>query len=193
MHRFLERVVAGPARRHLAADAQPGTGQLLRYTHLREFALDRFPVWLWHGEPQLYYGFPVYGEVGVKAAKDMAGQFVTPQTRREQPDPAETADVAEFLHRHLPDALGPELRSKTCVYDMPPDRGFVLDRLPGIPAISVCIGAGHAAKFADVIGQIMAEIALEGGSRYPVAAFRADRPALTDPDFPSAFRLAEPS
>jgi len=26
--------------------------------NLRDFAPDRFPIWIWHGEP-LFYGFPV--------------------------------------------------------------------------------------------------------------------------------------
>ena len=40
---------------------------------LRPFAPDRFPVWIFHGavfdgEETSYYGFPVYGEAGVKRA-----------------------------------------------------------------------------------------------------------------------------
>jgi monomeric sarcosine oxidase len=157
--------------------------------HLRDFAPDRFPMWIWHGE-RVFYGFPVYGEVAVKAAQDMSGRFVTQQTRSFEPDPRETEVVAEFLHARLPRALGPELVSKTCVYDMPPDREFVLDLVPGHPRICVAVGAGHAAKFAGLIGRILAELATTGASTYPIDAFSACRPALTDPDFPLAFRLS---
>src|SRR6202042_1568697 len=43
---------------------------------LRPFAPAEFPVWIFHGaifdgEEQTYYGFPVYGEAGVKLGRDM--------------------------------------------------------------------------------------------------------------------------
>jgi sarcosine oxidase len=42
----------------------------------REFMPDRFPVWIWMDDP-CYYGFPVFGEDGPKAAQDAAGKPVT--------------------------------------------------------------------------------------------------------------------
>ncbi|PZF80316.1 N-methyl-L-tryptophan oxidase [Jiangella anatolica] len=156
--------------------------------NLRDFAPDRFPMWMWHGDP-FFYGFPVYGEVAVKAARDLSGRFVTQQTRSELPDPAATEEVAAFLRQRLPGAAGPELVSKTCVYDLPPDREFVLDHVPGHPRIVAAIGAGHAAKFASLLGGILASLATTGVSEHPIEAFRADRPALTDPDFIPSFRL----
>jgi sarcosine oxidase len=159
--------------------------------NIRDFTPDRFPMWIWHRE-HLFYGFPVYGEVAVKAARDMTGRFVTQRTRSFEPDPAETELIASFLRERLPGAVGPELFSKTCVYDMPPDRDFVIDRLPGAPEITIAIGAGHAAKFASLIGNILTDLATSGRTSYPVDAFRADRPALTDPGFEPVFRLAGP-
>jgi monomeric sarcosine oxidase len=156
--------------------------------HLRDFAPDRFPMWIWHGDP-FFYGFPVYGEVALKAARDMSGRFVTQETRSERPDPAETALVTDFLRERLPGAVGPELLSKTCVYDMPPDREFVLDHVPGHPRIVAAVGAGHAAKFASLLGGILADLAADGSTEHPIEAFRADRPALTDPAYVPSFRL----
>jgi len=157
--------------------------------NVRDFTPDRFPMWIWHGE-HLFYGFPVYGEVAVKAARDMTGRFVTQETRSAEPDGGETDLIASFLRERLPGAVGPELLSKTCVYDMPPDRDFIIDHVPGHPAITIGIGAGHAAKFASLLGKILADLATSGGTSYPIEAFRADRPALTDPGFEPEFRLA---
>lgn len=159
--------------------------------HVRDFAPGRFPVWLWHGDP-LFYGFPVYGEVAVKAARAMTGRFVTQETRSFEPDRSETDLVAAFLRERLPGALGPELYSRTCVYDMPPDRDFIIDHVPGQPAITIGIGAGHAAKFASLLGRILADLATSGSTTYPIGAFRADRRALTDPGFEPVFRMAGP-
>lgn len=158
-------------------------------TKLRDFAPDCFPIWVWHGE-EVFYGFPVYGEVATKVGRDMTGRFVTIDTRSYEPDETETRLLAQFLREHVPGALGPEVYSKTCVYDMPPDRDFILDVAPAHPRVIVGMGAGHVAKFASLAGQILAELATTGHSRYPIGPFRADRPALTDPHFTPAFRLA---
>jgi len=156
--------------------------------NLRDFMPDRFPTWIWHGDP-LFYGFPIYGEVAVKVGRDMAGRFVTQESRSFEPDPTETRLLENFLSRYLPGAVGPELYSRTCVYDMPSDRDFVLDSVPGHPNVTVGIGAGHAAKFGSLLGQILADLALKGETNYPISAFRADRPALTDPSFEPVFHL----
>jgi sarcosine oxidase len=158
--------------------------------NVRDFLPDRFPMWIWHDEP-LFYGFPIYGEVAVKVSRDVSGRWVTADTRSFDPEPSETEMFADFLRRRVPGALGPELFSRTCIYDMTPDRDFVLDRLPGHPRITVGFGAAHAAKFAALIGEILAEVALEGASRHPIGSFRADRPALNDPTFEPAFRMKE--
>jgi sarcosine oxidase len=156
--------------------------------HIREFTPDRFPVWIWHGD-DLVYGFPVYGEVAVKVARDMRGAWTTLDERSYETDPGEEQLLLGFLERRLPDAVGPILGSKTCVYDMPPDRDFILDFVPGHPRIVLGIGAGHAAKFASLIGQILADLATDGQTRYPIAPFRINRAALTDPSFVPTFRL----
>ena len=150
--------------------------------HLREFAPDRFPMWIWHGEA-VHYGFPVYGEVAVKISQDMRGNYVTQEGRTHIPDPAVTESYAAFLRERLPRAVGPELYSKTCVYDLTPDRDFVVDLVPGHPQIAVAIGCGHAGKFAGLLGRVLADLSLTGGTDVAIDAFRADRPALTDPDF----------
>ncbi len=156
--------------------------------NVADFAPDRFPMWIWHGD-DVFYGFPVYGEVAIKVARDMAGRFVTVDSRSYEPLAEETARVAAFLRARLPAAAGPELYSKTCVYDMPPDRDFVVDSVPGHPRIVLAIGAGHAAKFASLLGCILADLATSGETPWPIDAFRADRPALTDPDYTPEFRL----
>ncbi|MBV9717033.1 MAG: N-methyl-L-tryptophan oxidase [Solirubrobacterales bacterium] len=156
--------------------------------HVRAFTPERFPVWIWHGD-DLFYGLPVYGEVAVKVARDMRGAWTTLDERSYATDPAEEQYLQRFLEQRLPDAVGPVLRSKACVYDMPPDRGFVIDLVPGHPRVALGIGAGHAAKFASLIGRILAELTVTGSTRHPIAPFALDRPALTDPSFVPTFRL----
>lgn len=159
--------------------------------HLRDFAPDRFGVWVYHDADVAYYGFPVYGEAATKAGRDVSGKVVTQETRSWDADEVNRADLTRFMAEHLPDALGPELMTKACVYDLTPDRNFLLDTVPGHPRISVFVGAGHAAKFAALVGCVLADLACDGGTATPIAAFRYDRPAITDPDHPADFTFAE--
>ena len=149
---------------------------------LREFSPERFPVWIWHGE-EVFYGFPVYGEVGTKAGQDIGGDVVTVDTRTFKPNPRPLENLQNFLAERIPGFLGPTLYTKPCIYTMPPDRGFIIDLIPGFPQISVAVGAGHAFKFASLIGLILSELAIEGKSSYDLSAFRLSRPAIIDPDF----------
>jgi monomeric sarcosine oxidase len=157
--------------------------------HLRDFTPDRFPMWIWHGDDNVFYGFPIYGEAAVKIARDMSGRFITSDERSYEPRADETATYRAFLEKRLPRAVGPELLSKTCVYDMPPDRDFILDRVPGHPRITIGVGAGHAAKFGNLIGHILSDLTLHDKTPFPIEAFRADRPTLTDPSFVPQFRM----
>ena len=155
--------------------------------HLREFAPDRFPIFIWHGED--YYGFPVYGEVATKAGLDVGGDVVTLDTRTYEANPRPFAKLVAFLEEHIPGSLGPVLYTKSCLYTMPPDRNFVIDRLPGNPRIVVAQGAAHAFKFSCLIGKITAQLATAGQTTYPIDAFILNRPALTDPAFRPEFHL----
>jgi sarcosine oxidase len=158
--------------------------------NLDEFSPERFPVWIWHGGLQsTFYGVPVYGAPGTKAGQDVGGDVVTADTRTFEPNGRALANLRRFLERRIPGSLGPVLFTKTCLYDMPPDREFVLGALPAIPQISVFVGAGHGFKFASLGGKILAELALYGKTHYPIEAFRVDRPALTDPTYEPAFAM----
>jgi sarcosine oxidase len=114
---------------------------------------------------------------------------VTAESRDFEPDPVRQARYREFLERHLPGSLGPELYTKTCLYTIPPDQNFVIDTLPEHPQISVVVGAGHAYKFAALIGSILRDLALDGSTSHPIEAFRLGRPAITDPAFEKAFHV----
>lgn len=147
------------------------------------FAPDRFPVWIWMDEPS-FYGIPTYGEAGPKAAQDAGGQPTTPETRTFDRDEAMYGRVRRFVETYLPDAAGPELLTKTCLYTLTPDRDFVIDRVPEAPGVIVGLGAGHGFKFASVLGRILVELAIDGGSpsESELGAFRIDRPILLERD-----------
>ncbi len=156
---------------------------------LREFHPDRFPVWIWQDNP-CYYGLPVHGEeAGVKVAQDLGGREVTPETRTFDPDRDTLARVDGFMRHHMPMAMGPALYTKTCMYTMPPDRDFIVDTLPAYPQVLLAQGAGHAFKFASILGRVLSELAIDGATAYNIAPFAIDRPLLTMEDPPRAFEM----
>ena len=124
--------------------------------------------------------------MATKLGQHMGGHEVTADTRTFEPDPARKQRYHDFLSRRVPGFLGPELYTKTCLYTVPPDQNFVIDTLPEHPQISVAIGAGHAYKFAGLIGRILSELALDGDSTYPIEPFSIERPAVTDNSFQKA-------
>ncbi|CAN5542443.1 N-methyl-L-tryptophan oxidase [soil metagenome] len=155
---------------------------------LDEFSPERFPIWIWMDEPS-FYGFPVFGEAGVKAAQDVGGREVTADTRTFATDEDALRRVEDFLSRHLPDALGPIIYTKSCLYTMPPDRDFVLDAIPGHDNAFVALGAAHGFKFASLFGRILSELVLDDVTSHDLEQFRIDRPALTMEDPVKSFMI----
>jgi sarcosine oxidase len=153
-----------------------------------DFAPDRFPVWIWMDDP-CFYGFPVYGEPGPKAAQDVGGEEVTPDTRTFDVNPAALKRVEDFLARYIPTALGPAITTKTCLYTLTPDRDFVLDALPEHPNVLVALGAAHGFKFASLFGKILGELALDGSTHSNIAPFKIDRPILRMANPPRNFMV----
>lgn len=148
-----------------------------RTPHLKDFAPERFPVWIWMDDP-CFYGFPVFGEQATKIAQDTGGRTTTAETRDFEEDPENRARVEGWARRHLPTALGPLLYTKTCLYTLTPDRDFVIDTVPGHPDISIAIGAGHAFKFASLIGRILSELSIDGETPSDLSPFALTRPIL---------------
>jgi sarcosine oxidase len=153
-----------------------------------EFRPQRFPVWIWMGEPS-FYGLPAYGEPGPKVAQDVGGREVTATTRTFDTDSDTLARVVGFLEAHLPGAMGPVISTKTCLYTMPPDRDFVIDALPGCEDVLVALGAAHAFKFAALFGRILEELAIDGVTAFDIGPFAIDRAALTAPNPTKSFAI----
>jgi sarcosine oxidase len=142
------------------------------------YAPDRFPIWIWFGQPS-FYGFPAHRGRGPKLGEDIGGRDTTADGRSFEPDRDGLARMRAFVERHLPSAGG-VARVKTCLYTLTPDRDFVIDRLPDHPAVVVGLGAAHGYKFAALFGMLLAGLALDPAAEPPatLAPFALDRPAL---------------
>lgn len=152
------------------------------------FMPERFPIWIWMDEP-CYYGFPIYGESGPKVAQDVGGQETSVENRTYDIDQAAFERVDRFVQQFLPAAHAEPLYVKSCLYTMPPDREFILDYLPESKNVMIAIGAGHAFKFASVLGKSLSELALDPHTEADISPFRLARPILWEADPAQSFMV----
>lgn len=161
----------------------------LATSHMKEYVKDKFPIFIYRSASHDIYGMPIHGNSGFKIGVDAGGPVVTAETRTFIPDPVREKNCIDLLDKILPTSVGPVLYSKTCLYTMPPDRNFVIDTChrTGFDDIIICNGAGHAYKFAGLLGKILSEMAIDGHTQYDISPFTLDREALQDPNFKPVF------
>jgi sarcosine oxidase len=137
------------------------------------FLLDRA------GLPAPLYGFPDFGD-GVKAAFHGFGQLTTAnELDREVNLTRDVAPIAAAMEEWMPGAAAKFREAKPCMYSLTPDGNFVIDQHPQHPNIILCGGfSGHGFKFAPVIGEIAADLALDGRSRHQIDFLSLKRFAL---------------
>jgi sarcosine oxidase len=135
------------------------------------YGVDLFPAFLLDraGLPAPLYGFPDFGD-GVKAAFHGFGQITTAgELDREVNTTRDVAPIAAAMEEWMPGAAAKFREAKPCMYSLTPDGNFVIDRHPQHPNVILCGGfSGHGFKFAPVIGEIAADLALDGGSRHQI-------------------------
>lgn len=141
------------------------------------FTPERFPVFLVEVEEGSYYGFPTHEGHGFKIG--WYHHFREPMDP-DDPDrstrPDDEAALRAFVERYFPDAAGPTEMLRACIFTNSPDEHFLIDRLPDAPQVSLAAGfSGHGYKFCSVVGEIMADLAVDGGTRHDIGLFRLDR------------------
>ena len=121
------------------------------------------------GLPAPLYGFPDFGD-GIKAAFHGHGDLTdAKQINREIDQPGDVEPIARAVEQWMPGAAQTLREAKPCMYTLTPDQHFVIDQHPGHPNLILCGGfSGHGFKFAPVVGEIGADLALEGGSRHDI-------------------------
>ena len=141
------------------------------------FRRDVFPVFIADMPYGFFYGMPMLDEAGVKVAQHYgAPELPGPDAVERSVQPGDELPVRRFLSDVLPDGNGPCRRASVCVYTLTPDRHFILDRHPGQEGVVIAAGfSGHGYKFAPVVGEIMADLAEQGRTRWPIGFFRIGR------------------
>ena len=85
-----------------------------------------------------------------------------------------------FLAKYLPDAAGPIVSHKYCLYTSTADEKFIIDFLPGHSdkVVVACGFSGHGFKFASAVGEILADLAVDGKTDAPIGFLNISRSSL---------------
>ena len=150
-----------------------------------DFALNNFPCWMLSDDekPGMYYGFPSlpvseFGmPEGVKLAHHYPGSIVDPDNVNRNTTEDEKESLLYVLNKYLPGCFESFLSSKTCLYTNTPDKDFIIDHLPGYEnLVTIACGfSGHGFKFVSIVGEILADLAIDGKTEQPIGFLNAKR------------------
>ena len=116
------------------------------------------------------YGFPAIDgpRGGVKVGFYRNGIVCSPETIDRTVHDQEIAEMREGVAHVVPALDGPCLHSATCMYSNTPDQNFVIARHPDSENITVACGfSGHGFKFVPIVGEILADLAIDGVTGHP--------------------------
>lgn len=135
------------------------------------FAPSVIPAWsVGHADGSMHYGFPMLPDnPGLKIALHKPGEITEPRSLVRTPVPADEQSFRPFLSETVPDADGPTVAIRICMYENSPDGHFILDSHPIHKNILLACGfSGHGFKFATVIGEALADLAINGKTNLPI-------------------------
>ncbi|HVU86894.1 MAG TPA: N-methyl-L-tryptophan oxidase [Pirellulales bacterium] len=139
------------------------------------------PAFLYEMPEGVFYGFPEVDPGEIKMAEHSGGEPVDDPLAVDREWRAEDqARLESFIARALPDVSSTRTAHAVCMYTMSPDEHFIVDHHPRDERICFAAGlSGHGFKFAPVLGEVLADLALAGQTKLPIAFLSCRRPALT--------------
>jgi sarcosine oxidase len=144
--------------------------------HSEHFDPQRCPIYIAEPEPDRFiYGFPNLGE-GIKVGRHHEGESTDPDRVRREVGPEDIEAMRAILRRFMPAIDTAPRAAAVCLYTNTPDSHFLIDFHPHHPHVllaSIC--SGHGFKFSSAFGEILADLLLDGHSRFDLSLFRLER------------------
>jgi sarcosine oxidase len=144
------------------------------------FRVDRFPVFNMEVPEGRFYGFSVFHVPGFKIGKyHHRRERVNPDSVDRECHPDDEEVLREAIRQYFPDANGPTLAMKVCLFANTPDGHFIIDYADDTRQVMIAAGfSGHGFKFCSVVGECLADLVLDQTTQFDLTLFRMDRPAL---------------
>jgi len=138
---------------------------------------DRFPSFVYDlGQRDAFYGVADAGR-GAKVGFHHRSNSADPDTIERDVSALEIETIRAVLADRLPGLPGRCMSAAVCMYTMTPDENFVIGHVPGTDGrVSVAAGfSGHGFKFTPVVGEILADLAIDGSTAHPIGMFDPTR------------------
>lgn len=150
-------------------------------TSIERFEPKNFPIFIWElqGNKQGMYGFPAIDgqNGGVKIASEQYETTTTADTVNREVSKEEIKAMYEnFIAPYFPDLSDKCVKAISCLYTVTPDSHFVIDKHPQYQSIilaSPC--SGHGFKHSAAIGEILAQLVIDGKSKIDISSFNIGR------------------
>jgi sarcosine oxidase len=141
------------------------------------FAAHHFPVFNLQVDEGRFYGFPIHGVPGFKFGRY---HHLSEQTTAESVDREchlrDEAVLREFAAKYFPAGNGPTMSLRACLFTNTPDEHFIIDLHPRHSQLVIAAGfSGHGYKFCSVVGEILADLAVQGSTRHDIGLFQLNR------------------
>lgn len=124
-----------------------------------------------------FYGFPSLDGSVVKLAEHTGGETVSDPTHVDRSlHETDLLRTSRFVEAVMPGLSPQPVRHAVCMYTRTPDGHFIVDRHPANQRVVYGAGfSGHGFKFASVIGEILADLAVNGETSLPIEFLSAQR------------------
>jgi sarcosine oxidase len=143
-----------------------------------DYAADRFPIYAYEYMPgHICYGFPRLPR-GVKASVMHSGEIVArPEDVRRAVTDDDIDSLRAALRPVLPALAAAPVRERTtCLFTNTPDHDFIIDWHPLHPNVLVSSPcSGHGFKFASAVGELQADLLIDGRTKFDLTPFRVSR------------------
>lgn len=144
---------------------------------IERFEPKNFPIFIWElqGNSQGIYGFPAIDGPGggIKIASEQYESITTADTMNRDVTQEEISSMYEqFVAPYFPDVSKRCVKAVSCLYTVTPDSHFVIDVHPRHSSIilaSPC--SGHGFKHSAAIGEVLAQLAIDGKSTIDISRF----------------------
>src|SRR5262245_11302571 len=145
-----------------------------------QFLPGEFPIFIWLFESareNLFYGFPSLDGETIKIASEQYDSI----TNARQVDREISDDEKQFMYKNyvlgrLPGITRACARAASCLYTTTPDSNFVIDFHPGHPQVVIASPcSGHGFKHSAAIGEVLAELVIDGKSKIDISRFGIGR------------------
>jgi sarcosine oxidase len=149
--------------------------------HFRStFLPGEFPIFIWifgTGRNFGFYGFPSLDGKTIKVASEQYNVATVPAKEdRAVSEEEKQSMYSEYIRGRLPGLSEQCEAAVTCLYTTTPDANFVIDFHPDSEQIIIASPcSGHGFKHSAAVGELVAELAVNGVSKIDISRFSIER------------------